>query len=186
MATCKQKSTNYQSCFWIVLIIFLALAGWRAYIKISNILLEREISSIQAETLSSQEKLAEYYKRPWFDKLLYVNELENSNISMPWSDHVDAILNIFGELLTKDDSDSPNIEFSDFKISLDEVSVHGYVSSLRILYQWSVYWDNKPLIEKFEDLWFLNNISIKTYEKSSDGFIGYEFILTANVINNGK
>jgi hypothetical protein len=31
----------------------------------------------------------------------------------------------------------------------------------------------------------LEDISIKTYEKSDDDF-GYNFTLTANVINNGK
>jgi hypothetical protein len=54
---------------------------------------------------------------------------------------------------------------------------------LRILYQWANW--QVGLITKFEELDFLENISIKTYEKSSDN-LGYEFVLTANVINNGK
>jgi hypothetical protein len=57
------------------------------------------------------------------------------------------------------------------------------VTNLRILYQWAN--GQTGLITKFEELDFLENISIKTYEKSSDN-LGYEFVLTAKVINNGK
>jgi hypothetical protein len=86
-----------------------------------------------------------------------------------------------------DDSDTANIAFSDFEISLESIRLNWYVTNLRILYQWSKNADkDKPgLIAKFEELDFLDNISIKTYEKSSDD-VGYEFTLTANVINNGK
>jgi hypothetical protein len=59
----------------------------------------------------------------------------------------------------------------------------GYVTNLRLLYEWanSKTW----LIARFEELDFLDNISIKTYEKS-DWELWYNFTLTANVINNGK
>jgi hypothetical protein len=54
---------------------------------------------------------------------------------MPRSDHVNAILAIFDELLAVDNSDSFNIVFSDFEISLESVRLNGYVSNLRLLYQ---------------------------------------------------
>jgi hypothetical protein len=59
--------------------------------------------------------------------------------------------------------------------------------NLRILYQWSKESEkDKPgLIAKFEELDFLDNISIKTYEKTEWDY-GFDFTLTANVINNGK
>jgi hypothetical protein len=102
---------------------------------------------------------------------------------MPRSDHVNAIMAIFDELLAVDKTDTFNIEFSDFEISLKNISLHWYVTNLRILYQWVN--SSSGLISKFEELDFLDNISIKTYEKSQDN-LGYEFVLTANVINNGK
>ena len=109
--------------------------------------------------------------------------MEASNHMMPWSDHVNAIMAIFDELLAVDRSDTFNITFSDFEITLTNIRLHGYVTNLRILYQWANW--QTGLITKFEELDFLDNISIKTYEKSSDN-LGYEFVLTANVINNGK
>ena len=90
---------------------------------------------------------------------------------------------IFDDLLAVDNSDTFNIAFSDFEISLESIRLDWYVTNLRILYQWSNW---KPwLIQRFEELDFLEDISIKTYEKSDDDF-GYNFTLTANVINNGK
>ena len=102
---------------------------------------------------------------------------------MPRSDHVNAIMAIFDELLAVDSSDTFNIMFSDFEISLERIRLHWYVTNLRLLYQWAN--SSSGLITKFEELDFLENISIKTYEKSPSN-LGYEFVLTANVINNGK
>ena len=79
--------------------------------------------------------------------------------------------------------DTANIEFSNFEISLEKIKLDGYVTNLRLLYEWVN--SKKWLITRFEELDFLENISIKTYEKS-EWELWYNFTLTANVINNGK
>ncbi|MBO7505454.1 hypothetical protein J6T66_04995 [bacterium] len=61
--------------------------------------------------------------------------MEANNNMMPWSDHVNAIMAIFDDLLAVDRSDTFNITFSDFHISLTDIRLHGYVTNLRILYQ---------------------------------------------------
>jgi hypothetical protein len=66
---------------------------------------------------------------------------------------------------------------------LENIRLDGYVTNLRLLYQWANW--NVGLITRFEELDFLDNISIKTYEKS-EWELWYQFTLTANVINNGK
>jgi hypothetical protein len=43
---------------------------------------------------------------------------------MPRSDHVNAIMAIFDELLAVDDSDTANIAFSDFEISLESIRLN--------------------------------------------------------------
>ena len=183
MATQKQKTTNYKQIFWLVLLVFLGLLARWGYLKFSEITLKKSISSVQEKVRQEQTRLASFSDNPWFDKLLYVKDMEANNNMMPWSDHVNAIMSIFDELLAVDRSDTFNIAFSDFEITLTSIRLHGYVTNLRILYQWANW--QAGLITKFEELDFLENISIKTYEKSSDN-LGYEFILTANVINNGK
>jgi hypothetical protein len=64
---------------------------------------------------------------------------------------------------------------------LDHIKLDGSVTNLRLLYQWVN--SKMGLINRFEELDFLDNISIKTYEKED---WEYKFTLTANVINNGK
>jgi hypothetical protein len=109
--------------------------------------------------------------------------LEKNNQMMPWSDHISAIMEIFWDLLDVDRSDTFNIEFSNFEISLEQIKLDGYVTNLRIFYEWAN--SKTGLIAKFEELDFLDNISIKTYEKA-EWELWYNFTLTANVINNGK
>ena len=183
MATNKQQTTNYKLIFWVILVIFLALLWRWGYLKTSNVILEKSIDSVQKKIENKNQELADFSNNAGYDKLQYVKQMEADNLMMPRSDHVKAIMAIFDELLDVDKSDTFNISFSNFKISLEEISLDGYVTNLRLLYQWAN--SKTGLIARFEELSFLDNISIKTYEKSEED-LGYEFTLTANVINNGK
>ena len=183
MATRKQQTMNYKRlCLWLF-VIFLIFVGRWAYLKVSSIYLKKATVSLQEDLNQESIHLNSFSDKPWYDKLLYVKQLESESNMMPRSDHVNAIMSIFDELLAVDNSDTFNIAFSDFHISLEEITLHWYVTNLRLLYQWANW--NSGLISKFEDLDFLDNISIKTYEKSQDN-LGYEFVLNANVVNNGK
>ena len=145
--------------------------------------MEYDISLVQKKIAKKDAELKSFSEKPGYDKLQYIQEMEANNSMMPWSDHINAIMEIFGDLLDVDKSDTFNIAFSNFEISLEKVKLDGYVTNLRLLYQWAN--SKKGLINRFEELDFLDNISIKTYEK--DGWdLWYNFTLTANVINNGK
>ena len=169
------------------MVITLWLSGRWAYLWASNMGVEKRIDSTQEKIQIKNAELESFGLNLWFDKLQHVKNLEENNLMMPRSDHVNAIMAIFDELLTVDQSDTSNISFSNFEISLESIRLDWHVSNLRLLYQWSRIQDkDKPgLIERFEELDFLDDISIKTYEKTS-GDYGYDFTLTANVINNGK
>lgn len=183
MATRTQQTTNYKQIFRFAFLIFLVLFVRWGYLKFSDIMLKKSIASVQNKIQKEEEKLAAFSDNPGYDKLQYVKEMESENKMLPWSDHVKAIMSIFDELLDVDRSDTFNITFSDFEISLDSIKLNGYVTNLRVLYQWAN--SKTGLIARFEALDFLENISIKTYEKS-DWELWYNFTLTANVINNGK
>ena len=142
-----------------------------------------DISKVQQKIEKKQVELASFSDKPGYDKLKYIQNMESSDLMMPWSDHIDAIMAIFWDLLDVDKSDTLNIAFSNFEISLENIRLDWYVTNLRLPYRWAN--SKKWLIEKFEELDFLDNISIKTYEKS-DWDLWYNFTLTANVINNGK
>lgn len=140
-----------------------------------------DIATVQKKIEQKQLELANFSEKPGYDKLQYVQEIEESNLMMPWSDHVNAIMEIFTDLLAVDKSDTHNISFSNFEISLETVKLDGNVTNLRLLYTWQN--SNIGLINRFEALDFLDNISIKTYEKA-EWKLWYDFTLTANVINN--
>lgn len=142
-----------------------------------------DISKVQQKIEKKEAELASFSDKPGYDKLKYVQDMEANNKMMPWSDHINAIMAIFWDLLDVDKSDTLNITFSDFEISLEKIKLDGHVVNLNILYRWAN--SNTGLISRFEELDFLDNISIKTYEKS-EWKIWYDFTLTANVINNGK
>ena len=190
MATNSQKTTNYKQIFRLVLVVFLACLWRWGYLKVSDVLIGHDISNVQEKITEKNAELMGFSDKPGYDKLIYVKNLEASTNTMPWSDHIEAIMAIFKDLLDVDKSDTRNITFTDFEISLEKIRLDWYVTNLRILYQGSNSADtNKPgLISKFEELGFLNNISIRTYEKWEDplGNNRYKFTLTANVINNGK
>lgn len=142
-----------------------------------------DISKVQQKIVKKEAELASFSDKPGYDKLKYIQNMEANNKMMPWSDHINAIMAIFWDLLDVDKSDTLNITFSDFEISLEKIKLDGHVVNLNILYRWAN--SNTGLISRFEELDFLDNISIKTYEKS-EWKIWYDFTLTANVINNGK
>ena len=183
MATRQQKTTNYKQIFWCALLVFL-ITLWRWwYLKVSNVYMKYDIDRVQKKIVKKEAELKSFSEKPWYDKLQDIKNLEANNDMMPWSDHINAIMEIFEDLLDVDKSDTFNIKLSNFEISLEKIKLDGYVSNLRLLYWWgnSKEW----LIETFEKLDFLDNISIKTYEKS-EWELWYNFTLTANVINNGK
>ena len=183
MATNSQKTTNYKQIFRLTLLVFLVCLWRRGYLKVSDILIRYDIDKVQEKIVKRDAKLKSFSDKAGYDKLKYVQNLEANTHTMPWSDHIDAIMAIFGDLLDVDKSDTFNIEFSNFEISLERIRLDGHVVNLNVLYRWAN--SNTGLINKFEELDFLDNISIKTYKKS-DSKRWYDFTLTANVINNGK
>ena len=181
MATNAQQTTNYKQIFWCVFVISLIVLWRWWYLQASNIMVKYDIDKEQKKIEKKEAELVEFSEKPGYDKLQYIQYLEANNHMMPWSDHINAIMEIFGDLLEVDKSDTFNIAFSNFEISLDHIKLDGSVTNLRLLYQWVN--SKMGLINRFEELDFLDNISIKTYEKED---WEYKFTLTANVINNGK
>ena len=183
MATHSQQTKNYKQIFRLALLVFLGLAVWWGYLKVSNIYMGYDIERVRKKIVKKDAELKSFSDKPGYDKLQYVQDMESKNLMMPRSDHINAIMEIFGDLLDVDKSDTFNIAFSNFEISLEKIKLDGYVTNLRLLYEWAN--SKNGLIARFEEVDFLDNISIKTYEKS-DWELWYNFTLTANVINNGK
>ena len=137
----------------------------------------------QTKVHQIQQEISIFSDIPGFDKLQLVKNMEQNHYQMLWSDRIQAVIEIFDTILEVDTVESRNIILSDFKISLEEISLNGYVSNLRILYDSPDPETKTALIDRFEQLDFLKEISIRTYERSDDS-LGYNFVLTAKVVND--
>ncbi|MDR0369698.1 MAG: hypothetical protein LBH96_04220 [Candidatus Peribacteria bacterium] len=157
--------------------------AWYGYLYINTGITKRLVTAEHKKIQTLQQEMSAFSDIPGFDKLQLVKNLENNNYQMPWSDHIQAVMEIFDAILGVDGAESQNIILSDFKISLEEISLNGYVSNLRILYNSPDPDKKTALIDRFEQLDFLEEISIKTYRKAQDN-LGYEFVLTAKVVNH--
>jgi len=74
--------------------------------------------------LEEQKKeLSQYENVTSYDKFLLVKDLEDNSVDMPWFEHIPKILAIFEDLKSLDASSSDTIILSDFKVSLDEISL---------------------------------------------------------------
>lgn len=73
------------------------------------------------------------------------------------------------------------MELSDFKVDLKELSLNGVVTNLRVLYGKN---GSGGLLDSFNQLDFLSDISIRNYEKKEKNEKYYSFTLSAKVINN--
>ena len=99
---------------------------------------------------------------------------------IPWSTYINKILEILDKVKSVEKDDENNVILSDFKVNLQELSLNGVVKSLKTLYNGT--W---ALLESFQDLEFLQDITVRKYERGSD-YNGFAFTLSAKVVNDAR
>ena len=177
----KKNRTKWERIFRFaitLLIIGIVLFAWLKWFSIWQ---QQNIKHQRQQVQEREDKLKSYESATEYDKLLAIKDLESKDLDMPWSDHIQRILDMFKDLQDLD-SDSSAITLSDFNISLDEISLKWNISALKALYYNSESWTFKALLDRFESLGFIQNMRIKTYEKVDSR--NFEFILNANVVSN--
>ena len=179
----KMKFHNREELIFRGLLVLFVLMMWIfAYFKISTYMIQQDIKEQNVTLSQEEEELAEYEKVIDYKKYLLIKDLEEKATDMPWFEHIPKIIAIFEDLKNVDPSSTDTIILSDFKVSLSEISLKWSVSSLKALYYSSPTGKFKALLEKFEDLDFIEGMTIKNYEKVWDR--NFEFVLDAKVVNN--
>ncbi len=166
--------------FLVVLLILAIAALW--YLKVDTYLNQKNMDEQKVVLAEQEEELSQYKNVTSYDKFLLINDLEEKSVDMPRFEHIPKILAIFEDLKNLDSSSSDTIILSDFKVSLDSISLKGTVSSLRALYYNSPTGKFKSLLDRFEWLDFIEDMTIKSYEKVGEKY--FEFVLDAKVVNN--
>jgi len=144
--------------------------------------IDRNIDEQKDNISQKEQELSTYQSAVSYDKFLLAKNLENNFVQMPWFEHIPKILEIFEDLQNVDSSNSSIIVLSDFNVSLEEITLKGTVSSLKALYYNSPNGKFQALLDRFESLDFIEDMTIRTYEKVWWKY--FEFVLNAKVVNN--
>ena len=183
----KQFRSRREYIFKFLGIIFILVIAGYIYIQSSAYIINQKVKNNQ-ETLNKQNIDLERYKQStWYNKLYLIRELEKSSQSMPRSEHIPKIISILEDLKWIDSTwtwENDSIVLSDFRVNLNEISLRWRVSSLKLLYYNSPSWKFKALIDRFQDLDFIEDMKIKTYDKIWEKY--FEFVLNAKIKNNGE
>lgn len=123
--------------------------------------LERQTISVEEQISQKERELSVLLENPKFKQYLKIQEVASTDVHIPWSDYVQKILEILDSLKAVE-GESDGVELSDFKVDLNQLSLHGVVNNLKILYGVD---GSGGLIDRFNQLDFLSDITIRKYEK---------------------
>ncbi len=153
---------SYLIFFWII------IGGAYAYAQTKNyesrIQKEQEAIAVLDNDIAVAMKDERYVK---YSAAKYI--VTNTSVA-GWWDRLSRIMNIFAKL---QQLGGPNVRFSNFSLGFDSLSLQGTVNDLKLMY------GKGGIIDQFNALEFLKNISIPDYKKTDDGFT---FSLVADVV----
>jgi hypothetical protein len=106
-----------------MLVLFvLSLLGF-AFFKVYGFFLHQTITDQQA-VLTDQAKIADSYKSlTGYNKLQAVKLLETKQSDIPRSDHINKVIQMLEDLKSVQATSADTIALSDFKVSLDKISL---------------------------------------------------------------
>ncbi len=182
----SQFHSRREYIFKFLWIVFILVIVWFIFFKLSIYITNQKILNNQIILNKQNIELEKYKQSTWYNKIYLIRELEKSSQTMPRSEHIPKIISILEELKSVDSSwtgENDSIILSDFRVNLNEISLKWRVSNLKLLYFNSPWWKFKALIDRFQDLDFIEDMKIKTYDKIWERY--FEFILNAKIKNNG-
>lgn len=163
-------------------VLVIAVLG-RVFFKGYGFFINQQITD-QKKVLADQTKIEDSYKLlTGYNKLQAVKSLESKQSDIPWSDHINKVIQMLENIKSVQSNNS--IVLSDFKVDLNKISLKGQVSSLALLYYSNPQQKVVGLLDRFSQLDFIKDIRIQTYDKVADTGV-FEFVLEANVINDGN
>lgn len=164
-------------------LFILSVLGF-AFFKGYGFFLNQQIKDQQV-ILSGQMKVEDSYRSlTGYNKLQAVKLLETKQTEIPRSDHINKVIKMLEDLKSVQSPTTDSIVLSDFKVSLDKISLKGQVSNLVLLYYSDPSKGIISLFDRFSQLDFIKDIRVQTYDKVWDANY-FQFVLEANVITDG-
>lgn len=164
-------------------ILVISVLGF-VFFKVYGFFINQNIKDQQV-VLAEQVKMTDAYKLlTGYNKLQAVKSLETQQADIPWSDHINKVIQMLEDLKSVQGG-TDTIVLSDFKVDLNKISLKGQVSNLMLLYYSNPKQNVVSLLDRFSQLDFIKDIRIQTYDKVADTG-SFEFVLEANVVNDGN
>ncbi len=182
----SKQSKQRKRWYLLSLFLLILLLGWVGYNYSSAFFKEREEAVLQHQIAQKQQEIENYQTTTWIDHLLSIDQMISERNSLPRNEYIEKILEILNKIKAVDDQESKNIFLSDFKVDLEKLSLNGFVGNLSTLYYNSDKSDGfVSLLDRFEQLDFLKEIEIKTYQYQKEKELrGFNFTLHANIEKN--
>lgn len=166
----------------LAVVIFVVIVAVYLYIQFSIFLTKGQITKQEAILQEKNQELESLLSAEWFSQLETTRYLQQTLRQMPWSQHIPKVIGIVDALQSIDGADGGSVKLSDFKVSLEKISLRGTVSNLLLLYYSAPERGFVSLLDRFAQLDFIKDMRVQNYTKWLDG--NYEFVLQANVIND--
>lgn len=163
-------------------VLFVVVIAVCVYLQVSIFLTKQQISKQEDILATKNQELEQMLSNQTFTKLETTRYLSQSLVQMPRSVHIPKVIGIVDALQSLDGGDNGSVKLSDFKVSLDKISLRGTVTNLLLLYYSAPERGFLSLLDRFAELDFIQDMRIQNYSKSSDGT--FEFVLQANVIHD--
>lgn len=179
----SKGTQSWKSRYQLLLLLFLGAVGVLAYFYGFAYVKQIGISWLEKEIQIQNQNIDHFYQNTGFKEFLAVKELESTRSHLPWSDYVEKILSILAKVKGVEEGRENKLILSDFKVNLQELSLNGVASTLKTLYSSPDGGSGFSLLDEFNNLEFLKDITIRKYERGED-VRGFKFTLSANVIND--
>lgn len=163
-------------------VLFVVVIALCVYLQVSIFLTKQQIHKQQNILAEKNQELEQMLSNQTFTKLETTRYLSQTLRQMPWSVHIPKVISIVDALQSLDGGDNGSVKLSDFKVSLDKISLRGTVSNLLLLYYSAPERGFLSLLDRFAQLDFIQDMRVQNYSKSADGT--FEFVLQANVIHD--
>ena len=171
MASGLPKVRSGRRCIYVLSFVVFFAAIWLYAYSLAQTKYYESLSRAEQEKITVlNNDIAAAQKDERYVKFTVAKDIVAQNTLVWRWDRLSRILNVFSKLQQLGWS---NIRFSDFSLDYESLSLKGNVTDLKLVY-WK-WW----VIDMFNDLEFLSEITIPSYKKSDDWFT---FSLAAKVL----
>lgn len=159
--------------YMLVLFLFLLMAGYWVYNFSMNRIDLGKQQALERDIATKNEEIQRAHSSPDYTTYNIGEKLIASQTNGSWLDRISRVIQIFTTLQS---IGAGNVQFSDFKIDFDHISLRGMVPNLSYIYA------KNGIIDQFVALDFIKNVAIQDYKKNGDIFA---FTLTADISLHG-